>query len=546
MGILSFLFGCSNKKTIDAQKSRYFVRNSKTNEVFYSYTTVGSLLPVYKKIGTQHPTKFKVLSQTFATDEDVVFYTYKTVEQATAKGFEVDANFPNLFAKNSLTKKWFYTDKLLAVDYPTTQIHSSRYISDKNKVYFNEKNSENAHFQVVVPVQDIASFKLFYKNQKTASTLAKDKHWFYVEGVRLPIPSAQTKVVPLSSNFPWQFLHQDTLHFIYPSYRNSVNMNKDLPPNFMFSEGKIVGKSKYDTFYHFKLNGFKNASLIENSSWLKDANGLYYLQNGKLKKITNNHFTVFDYNSKFSNYLRTENTLFASYYNHNTTFSAVAKIINADFVIDHNTVFYEGVAIENCDAATFISFNHAFMDKNYYYYNTNPNKNREPMPHWAYNELKSGKLKWRYFSDIEMKYDYTIYKRYWNGFLVNTKVPTETNTDSNLLTITLKNIERRTLQLAAPLEETLQLYFRENYNDAIAKPKNHTLKLITLNTYNYKKIVPETVITFQVALPNTITNGNKKTYKSSYFVSLSSIAPPKKDSYNELFIDCKVALKFLK
>jgi hypothetical protein len=228
-------------------------------------------------------------------------------------------------------------------------------------------------------------------------------------------------------------------------------------------------------------------------------------------------------------------------------FSASGKILSKSIVIDNNTVFYDGVEIENSDATTFIKLDpdnefSDFVDKNFYYYSMWSVKNRYHIPHWAYEEFKNGKLKESALYNIETKYSHTIYKEYWNGFLVTMKVPTKNNTD-NKLYIEFKNIERKTLELDTPLEEKIFLFVTKEFRKSENNTDTSSIKLNATDAYNFKQIKPEEVITFTYELPTNVTDNNGLQYTFPYFITLSSKNQPERDNYNELYRIAEIKIK---
>ncbi|MDC1285338.1 DKNYY domain-containing protein [Flavobacteriaceae bacterium] len=534
MGLLSLLFGCSDREVIDPQKSYRFLIDTKTNEVFYKHPpSAGGLISRSIKLPTNHPKDFVILSKHYATDGRLVFYTSSIIEKANLKGFIVDTAFSNYFAKDSISKTHYYQDNVLNLDYNSAKIHSERYISDKNKVLFND-GTDTIVFDIKIPVQDVSSFELVNKKSRNGSTLSKDKRWLYLNNIQLPVPSKETQIIQLG--LPTILLHKDILHYTYPSYIDVTNIRKSLLPSFKATEGRIIGKSKYNVYYHFKISGLKNATQINDSYWMKDDNGLYYMYGDDLTNISKKQYKSYDYNSKFPNHLRTNSCLFGVYYKKNSVFSASGQLLSDAIVIDNNTVFYEGDEIENSDAATFIKLEdyrvNDFIDKNFYY-RSGSGKNRYQIPHWAYKEFKTGELKAEEISNIAMKYTHTVYKKYWNGFLVTMKVPTRNNTD-NKLSIEFKNIERKVLKLDRPLEEKIFLFIKKTYKQVDAN--DISIKLSTTDVYNFKQIEKDAVITFIHDLPTNVTDSDGLQYTFPYFLTLSSINQPDGDNYNELYI----------
>lgn len=539
MGFLSALFGCSSKEVIDAKKSKHFVVDTETNEVFYKYYGGGALIASYRKLATNHPKDMAILSKTFATDGHLVFYMNAIIEEASPNGFIVNSKFSDCFAKNNISKTHYYQDNLLPLDYSSAKILSRNYVLDKNKVLFNNKNTYDSVFTKEIPVQDVSSFELV--NNKNNNLLAKDKYWFYLKGIKLPVLSKGAQVIQVG--FPTVFLQKDTLHSIYTSNRSMANMRKHLLPNFKVTDSVLIAKSKYDSYYHFKTTGLKNASVIRDSYWVKDANGLYYAQEGdRFIEFSKKQFNSYTYNSEFPKYLRTENTLFAFYYKGNSMFSNAAKIMNQDIVIDNNTVFYEGIEVDNCDVATFTKLGSNFIDKNYYYYSSGVGKNRHPIPSWAYEELTNGSIKYRDFYDVKMGSNHTEYKEYWNGFLVTMKVPTVTNIDRNLY-LEFKNIERKTLKLEMPLEDKIHLYFNKTHDYSTTIDSDYKVTLRPSEAYNYQQIAKEELITFTTNVPENVTDSNGEQFALPYFVTLSSTNKPEKGQYNELYIKSDIKKK---
>ena len=536
MGILNALFGCNNRETIDPEKSTQYVRNTKTQEVFYKYYSAGNWAPTYAKLATNHPDDMTILGKHHATDSRLVFYRGDIIKSANPKGFQIHPEFSGAFAKDSIAKVHFYKDKILDLDYSTAKIHSKHYASDKDKVLYNGTNDS---FSNEFPVEDIPSFAPSKKSDDSYP-LAKDRFWFYLKAVRLPVPATATQII--KTGFPSIFLHKDTLHYIYTSYQDIGETHEGLPAIFDAINNGVFAEdeSQHDIYYHHEVNGFNNADYIENSFWLKDDNGLYYLSLfNTFFQVSENPYKTHHYDENSPNYLRTEKTLFGVYFDEVAEFSLSAEIVSDELVIDNNTVFYKGKELENSDAASFVTFGSDFLDKNFYYDNLNPHRHRYPLPHWAYEELISGSIEWRDLSDIKMSYAYTSYKKYWNGFLVTMKVPTKKNPDRKLQ-ITFKNIERKTLQFDRALEEILHLFYRKEYKDS----DELSAPLISTTPYNHQEIEPDKTIEFTLELPAEVTSINGEVFSYPYFIALSSNNEwiPERTTYRQLHIESKVDL----
>ena len=545
MGIFSFLFGCStkehSKEHINYQKSWHYVYDTKTNEVFYKYSLGGALLPRYEKLYTTNPKNILVLDQNYATDGQLVFYKYDVIENANPKGFVINPNFPDFFSKDTISKHHFYKDELLNLDFSSARIHSINYVSDKEKVLYSER-IVNSSFNTEVPVQDVLSFESVDKKSKNGFALGKDKFWFYLNQILVPIPPQNTQIIQLGSTSI--FFNDNTLHYIVPPNeirdKNLMYLRNEFP-NLKFTYDGIIGKTKYDTYNHFKISGFKNLSQIDDSFWFKDDNGLYhipYYSEINVKKISNKQYQSYECKSEFPNYLRTESNLFACYFEKLSKFSNTAKIVDGKFVIDRNAVFCEGVKIDNADASTFVKIDNFLLDKDFIYSSLKHNY-RKRIPHWAYEELKNRNISLvDSLFDISMKYAHTIHKNYWNGFLVNMHVPTKSNTDKKLY-IEFKNIERKTLKLEAPLEKKLLLIplekKRQGFNLISEYNYDALVKLNPTTPYNFNNIENDEIIKFTADLPGYMTDNTNE--EVMYFITLSSTSPPEEDNYDQLYIE---------
>ena len=159
--------------------------------------------------------------------------------------------------------------------------------------------------------------------------------------------------------------------------------------------------------------------------------------------------------------------------------------MDREIVKDQNKIYYKGQAIKNVDVETFTKLPKSgdFVDKNFYYYSDI--KHKKPIPDWAYQEFLNGKNTRDLFG-IDMKNKHTVYKTYWNGFLVSLSMPTKQNEISQVL-LEFKNIARKTIKLNRPIEEQLFVSYKpHNTESPVYYQDKPTYTVET--TYDYKNI----------------------------------------------------------
>lgn len=378
-------------------------------------------------------------------------------------------------------------------------IHSSTHVSDKNKLLFISKtlNDELGLFHTI-PVLDLDSFETIRVNGSDTE-LGKDNHHIYIKNIDTKISSIGAEVIRLNSPAAI-ILQNDVLHYIYPSHRKVETTFKELSKPLVAKYNDTLGSFRHDTFYHFKVEGFAKAQQIHNSQWVKDNSGVFYIDGNKILKVSEITPSHCAYDKDYPKYLKTSDSLYnvISYPFKVNRFSKNAEILNTDIVRDNHTIFVKGNAVPEADAQTFARTKrgYGFVDKNFYYGSYDLSY-RKAIPNWAYQEFLEGKDPNDLFG-IDMGYDYTRYRSYWNGFLVSFSVPTLTN-ESKTILLEFKNIERKTQTLAEPIEEQLFLFYEpHNKEHTHLKDKN---ALFTVETpYEYTNIIDEQTIKLSVSV----------------------------------------------
>ena len=455
MGIVGALLGCDKREPLGG--SYYF--NETEHVIQYRYDVGGSLQWHYRNLDSADRETFKVFSKVYATDKERVYFTGKQVKGVHPNGFKIVEAFPNSFAKNTLGEQILFGDSLLAIDYNSAKIHSKNYVSDKNKVIFI------AHGVVYkfglfheVPVADPPSFQQFKIKSRNSKAIGYDKHYLYIDGINTKIPSANAQIIQLG--FPTIILQKDVLHYVYSSQEN-VSIFKALQAPFNLSAHSHIASFMYDDFYHFSIQGLKQAKQIAQSCWITDQNGLYFIDDNEIHKISDQQFEQYTYAEEYPKYLRTNDSLFQFLpYPHNQVirYTTAAEIIEKEIVKDQNNIYLEGEEVKNVDIETFVQLkNGRFVDRNFYYYDNL--SHRKPIPDWAYEEFVEGKITENKLFGIFLGYEYTIYRSYWNGFLVILSLPSKQNDTAEVL-LEFRNIARKPIQLNCPLEEQFYISYQ--------------------------------------------------------------------------------------
>ena len=487
IGISAVLFSCSSRKSLGGN---YFYDES-SNKVVLRYYPGESLLPRYATVPTKHPKSFRLLSLNYAVDKENVFWTGKVIENATVKGFAIDERFPWSFAKNTITNQFYYEDKLVDVDVSTVKILSDYYIADKNKViYISYLEIDKYGMFLEVPVANPANFKLYGRN------LGYDENTIYYKTINTKIPSNNAKIIRYES--PTIVSQNDVLHFIYPNHQNKETIFKELPTPLKLNDNGAIDTFLNTTYYHLNIDGFKEVKHIDNSNWLVDENGLYFLKTKSIVKIEDQVSTNYEYDEKHPNYIKTTKHLIeiVSHPFALNFYPPNAVIVNKDIVKVGNTIYKKGKPFIEVDGETFNTLEEpGYVDKDFYY--SRSLNHKQPIPWWAYQELLDGKNSNDLFG-INTKYKYTTYKSYWNGFLVSLSVPTKQN-DSTKIGIEFKNIERKKLTLSQPIEQQLHVMYKPHNILVYYGDEN---KLIKESNYDFKNIKVDESIQFSL-VPST-------------------------------------------
>lgn len=494
MGILSMLFGCDKREKLGGD---YFY-NVKKEVIQYRYSVGGALTWYYRDLHFADSKTFKVFSSVYATDKKNVYFAGLPIKGVSPNGFQIVEEHPSLFAKNTKSKQILYRDSIIDINFQTVKIHSPNYISDNNKVVFIAKRGVSKHGQFhKVPVTDATSFGEFKSKSQSGIAIGYDKHTIYLDGINTKISSNKAQIIKLG--LPTIILQNDVLHYIYPSYRDQKITFKDLHSHFKVTSHGKIGTFIYDEFYHFSISGLKEASQILTSNWLTDNNGLYFINRDIIHKVSEKQFEQYTYNNNNPNFLRTNEGLFQikTYPYEVIHYSSKAEIIKNGIVKDQNKLFLDGEEIKNVDLKTFSKLpkNRGFVDKNFYYYGSLYSKKN--IPSWGYKEFLDGKNPDDLFG-IEMKYNHTVYKTYWNGFLVSLSMPTKQNETSQVV-LEFKNIARKTIELKSPIEGQIYISYQPNDTEPPVYFQ-HKPTLVLETKYDFKNIKNEENIQFSFPL----------------------------------------------
>lgn len=499
-----FLAGCGNnsdRQPINPEKAKTYVYDKKTNEVYFAYADYWLGLPIpktgYKKVPSSRPKQFKVFNSHYGTDGLLVFYQNRIIKNANSAGFALLADFPEDFAKDSIGKTYYNKNCPLTLDFASAKIHSLYCVSDQNGVFLKEYyRGTCGGFSLKIPVQDIESFKIIKDKTKSGKSLvARDKHWWYIETVRLPVPSQNTKMLNSTLLPVFIFLHKDKLHYV--STHIPPNMFSKLPSHFQLEEKGVFAKIEetYDSYYHFIISGLQNVKYIPNSSWFTDDNGLYFMEGTDIFQVSEKRQDEYSFDPKHPNFLKTKESLFFTSSKRSAVFSSSATIINDRYklVIDKGQLYQEGELIPNVHTPSFTKTKNAyFVDQNFFYYDVGfqgSMKNRRAIPPWAYEGLKNGTL-----PKHELWIDKKAYGRtYWNGFLLTMM---QSSKKPDLVELEFKNIERKTLSLSQPIEEQLYVFYGNKKMKLSDFRLDTNLQLTPRKEYNYAKIKVNQTIRF--------------------------------------------------
>jgi hypothetical protein len=492
MGIISMLFGCDKRKSLGGN---YYLNEDK-NIIQYRYTVGGALRWYYKDLHLADIKTFKAFSNFYATDKNRIYFAGEPVKGISPNGFQISKEYPNLFAKNTKSKLILYKDSIIDIDFHSAKIHSPNYISDNDKVVFIAKRGVSKYGQFhKVPVTDVSSFGEFKTKSINGTAIGYDKYHIYLNAINTKIPSSQAQIIQLG--FPSIILQNDVLHYIYSSYRNKETTFEDLQPPFKSSAKGLVDSFMYDKFYHFEIEGFKQAKQIANSSWITDTNGLYFIAGNRVHKVSNKQHSKYDYDEQHPKYLTTNDSLFQiqTYPYKVICYSTKAEILKDGVVKDQKQIYYNGELVKRADAETFTKHptSGGFVDKNFYYPNNNLSY-KKPIPNWAYQEFLNGKNPNDLFG-IDMKFKHTVYKTYWNGFLVSLSMPTQEN-ESNTVLLAFKNISRKVITLEKPLEEQLYVSYKPHNRGSPVVYSDKKVTITKTDNYNFRNIKNEERVNF--------------------------------------------------
>lgn len=485
------LFGCTKREHIGGP----FLLNSKTGRIEINNTQGGSMLPTYKSVPTNHPKSFKYLGGNYGADKEAVFYLTYLVNNADPKEFVVNQDHPKFFGND--TQRFFYKQHEVPGFSPqSVTIHSQEYISNSDKVVLlREEFIENDYELEVheVPVEDIPSFTVAITNQGNTlyakNGFAKDKHWLYINNLRLPIPSANAQVLSLGN--PFKIVENQRLFQLFPSYRNLEATTNQLPAQLELRYFGHIGTFKHDDYHLMAIEGFEQLKVIS-THWLQDKNGLYYLTSETLLQAKTDPGTSYTKLAEFENVLQFEGGYLAYYWNSNAeqrffTFSKEAQFLSKDVVSDQGKIYVKGDIYPRADAVSFVKVDDRdFMDKNYYYSGGNF-RSPKPLPPGAYEKIIQGVATWRDFNDIKMTFDASEYKGYWNGFSTLLIFPKKWDSTPFELHFVCRENNMSVLQL--PLEEQLKFYIKA-YSET--EQKSIFIEIVpevTLETpYDYRNI----------------------------------------------------------
>lgn len=537
LGLLSCLFGCDDREELGGN----YIYDKNKNKVLYRYVTGGALLPSYKTVPSKYPKTFKVLSGNYAVDKSNVFWGEKLIANAAPEGFEVVKDYPSTFGKNPISQQVVYQENLVDVDFGSAKILSRKYISDKNKVlYIAGIGREKYGLFHKVAVKNPADFQLFGNQKPNGSVLGHDTNTIYLKTLNTQIPSKNAQII--SYQYPI-ILQNDVLHYLYPSYRDIKNF-KTLPPHFAATAHGSIGTFAFDTYYHFSVSGFEQATQLAASRWINDKNGFYFINDRKIHKIADKPISDFTYNKKYPNFIRTSEQLIeVVIYPFKVNYYPVdAVILDRWLVRAGKTIYVEGEPTAQVDPKTFKKLNGShYIDKSFYY-SGHKMRSKQSIPYWAYDEILKGRSPNDLFG-IDMKHDYTVHKTYWNGFQVSLSIPTKEN-DSSKVLINFKNIERKKLRLDKPLEQQLHISYMPYNTLSPVYYGDENVKLTPKADYDYHNINPEESIQFALSPNNEMISLG--TVKADYDrqvlprLVLSSNAFPAERKVTDLYLDARI------
>ena len=407
------LFGCNKYEPIDASVSTLFVTNKK-GMVFYHYVPGGAVTARVSKLPTQNPKSFRPLSRVFAKDNELVFFEDQLIKNADAATFEILPEYPDLWASDK-ERVFFKQHELVGFSAESSIIHNEYFISSQDKVMLILKSlHEGKYFHTYyVPVEDPASFiavnSLFGRDVYPNNPLGKDKHWYYIHNIKLPISSSKAQVH--SVEHPLSIVSGNTLYLLYNHYTAPELISERLPGSLSLNSNPDVGSFRHNQYNLFEIGGFDELfSLSE--FWLRDSSGLYFLRKGKLTFLSTEEAVAYLPHRSLENVLQSDSGYLICFYRNMElplikAYSSEAEFLSNWVVKDQGKVYANGDWIEKADASSLIKVNQwHYMDKNYYYFDTFA-KEPSTLPSGAYAKIKSGEATWQDYFDVTSNSGYT-------------------------------------------------------------------------------------------------------------------------------------------
>jgi hypothetical protein len=403
MLMLFSLFGCNTYEPIDPSVSNLFVTNKK-GKVFYRYVPGGAVSARISELPTQSPDTFRPLSRVFATDNALVFFEDQLIQNADAATFEIIPEFPSLWAKDK-NHVYFKQHQLEGFSAKSSIIHNEHFISSQDKVMLILTSlHEGKYFHTYdVPVEDPESFSAINTIDKRVvfpdKVIGKDKYWFYIDTLKLPIPSPNAQVH--SVEHPISVASGDNIYLLYNHVTAPEIISERLPSPLSLKSNPDVGSFRHNQYHLFEIGGF-NELVSLSEFWLRDSSGLYFLRKGMLTYYSTEEALSYHPDETLENVLQSESGYLICFYRNMElplikAYSSEAEFLSNWVVKDQGKVYANGDWIEKVDASSLIKVNQwHYMDKNYYYFDTFA---KEPsiLPDGAYEKIKSGEASWEEF-----------------------------------------------------------------------------------------------------------------------------------------------------
>lgn len=394
------LFGCNNYEPIDPSISQLFVTNKK-GKIFYRYVPGGAVTARISELSTQSPKTFRPLSRVFAKDNEKVFFEDHLIDNADAASFEVLPDYPELWGKDK-DRIFFKEHELEGFLAEGSTIHNEYFISSHDRAMLILRSLfEGGYFHTYdIPVEDPASFSgvnsIYERKVYPNHPLGKDKHWYYVHDIKLPIASYNAQVH--SVEHPISIASGNTLYLLYFHFTAPHIIAERLPQSLEVINDAAIGSFRRNQYHLFSIQGFDGLESLS-EFWLRDGKGVYFLMNGRLTLYSAEGDHAYSLHMDIENVLHSENGYLMCFYRNLElpiikAYSSEAEILSNWVVIDQGKVYANGEWIEQADAESFMKVNDwHYMDKNFYYFDTF-SKAPSKLPEEAYEKIKSSKATW--------------------------------------------------------------------------------------------------------------------------------------------------------